>query len=233
MGKNPPVTVPWYLYVLLLLPPVVVAVALWTSFDALPDPLPTHWGFSGEPDAWEPKSMRTLLVQLLLGPGIMLFGMVLTSTFLWLQSTDADERTWHGMRAGAPVIGWYLVLLSLSVTVMLLGSYGPWAWLQGSGGWLNAAGLLGLVASTVWLLVVLGRQGRRLAENYPHPDGRRTRWLMFVEVPGNDSVMVDTGSGSNFTFNVATRGGRIGAVVLLAVLAAGAVMVVAMAVAAL
>lgn len=240
----PPVTMPGYLYLLALLPPAAAAVALVASYDALPDPMPTHWGFTGEPDSWSPKSMGTLLFGVLLGPVICVSTMGFVGLFVRVhsgslferggaKSTVDAQRTWHELKVMQPLMGWYCVMLSTSMTVMMLGLNGPWGWLQGTAGWIDALGMLGILASTVWLLVVMGRRGDAVAERFPHPDGRRRRWLMFMDIPGSDRVMVDTGSGMNFTFNVATRGGRIGAVVMLLLLAGTAVMLLTMAVTAL
>lgn len=233
-------TMPGYLYLLALLPPVAVTLALVASYDALPDPMPTHWGFSGEPDAWEPKSTGTLLFGVLLGPVICVLTMVFAGLFIRLHSASLFERggadspldaqrSWHEFKVMQPLLGWYCVMLSTSMTVLTLGLNGPWEWVRGMARWLEALALFGFVASTVWLLVVMGRYGDAVAWKFPFADGRRRRWLIFVEIPGNDSVMVATGSGTNFTFNVATRGGRVGAAVLLLVLAATALMLLAMA----
>jgi uncharacterized membrane protein len=242
--NHPPVTVPGYLYVLALVPPLAVAVALVASYDAIPDPMPTHWGFSGEPDAWAPKSMAKLLFGVLLGPVICVLTMAFAGFMMRLQSASLFERggakstvdaqrTWHELRMMQPVVGVYCVMLSASVTVLMLGLNGPWEWLQGVSGVLEAVAVLGVVASTVWLLRVIARHSDAIAGRFPFEDGRRRRWVIFFEVPGSDRVMVDTGSGSNFTFNVATRGGRIGAAVMLLILAGVVVMLVAMAVTAL
>lgn len=236
----PAISVPAHFYLLVLAPAVVVGGILWASYDALPDPLPVHWGFDGEPDSWEPKSVGTLLFQLLLGPGIMLFGLVMTSTFLWLQSGSLFEpggaksatdalRTWHETRVMAPLMGWYLTWLSLSVTLMLTGSYGPWTWLRGAAGWLSAAGMVGMVAATVWLFIVMARETAQIAAKYPHSDGRRRKWGLFVELPGERKVMIDTGNGSNYTFNTATRTGRILAVTTLVLLGGSGVLLLVLA----
>jgi uncharacterized membrane protein len=76
----------------------------------------------------------------------------------------------------------------------------------------------------------MGRRGDEIAAVYPPADGRRRKWLICVDAPGIDSIMVAGSNGSNYTFNTATRGGRIGAVVLFLVLAATAVMMLVMAV---
>lgn len=233
---------PGRLYLLAVVPPVLAALALVASYGSLPDPMPTHWGFTGEPDAWAPKSMGTLLVNILLGPLICVLAMAGAGAFLQMHSgslfepggskTPADaRRTWHELRVMQPLLGWYCVMLSTSLTLLMLGLNAPW--LRSIAGLLDALGMLGILAATIWLLVVGGRKSDAIAKKYPYSDGRRRRWLFFVEIPGSDRVMVDTGSGTNFTFNVATRGGRIGAVVLSLIMLAAAVMLLSMAVAAL
>lgn len=129
-----------------------------------------------------------------------------------------------------PLLGWYCVWLSLSLTVMMVGLNAPWDWLGGGvAGWLDAAGMVGIVVSTGWLLVATGRRGDEMAASYPHSDGRRRKWLLFVDAPDTDRVMIGNSTGSNFTFNTATRGGRIWAVLLFLVLAATAVLLLVVA----
>ncbi|WP_297009175.1 DUF1648 domain-containing protein [uncultured Corynebacterium sp.] len=245
-AAHPAVSVRWWFWPLVLLPPVLAAVALWAFFDDIPDPMPTHWGFSGEPDAWKPRSMGTLLFQLLPAPGICVFTLVLTSGFLWFQSSAIFERggaktrtdalrSWHEWAVMAPALGWFCTGLSVSLTVMMVGSYGPWGWLQGHSGWLMGAGMSGIIATTVWLLVVMTRRGRELEEKYPHSDGRRRKWGMFVEItqgPDRDKVMIDNGNGSNFTVNVATKTGRVIAVGTLVLLIGSGVLLAAVGIAA-
>ncbi|MDN6511056.1 MAG: DUF1648 domain-containing protein, partial [Corynebacterium sp.] len=68
------------------MPPVLAALALVASYGSLPDPMPTHWGFTGEPDAWAPKSMGTLLVNILLGPLLCVLAMAGAGAFLQMHS---------------------------------------------------------------------------------------------------------------------------------------------------
>jgi uncharacterized membrane protein len=241
-GEYPPVRIPWLLYLLAALPPLIAAVALGVSYDDIPDPMPVHWGFTGEPDSWEPKSMGTVLAGILLGPGICVTVLLCSAGLVKLESGNAFGpggartatdalRSWHELRVMQPLLGWYTVWLSLSLTAMMVGLNGPWAWLGGGvAGWLDALGRVGMVAATGWLLVVMGRRGDEIAAVYPPADGRRRKWLICVDAPGIDSIMVAGSNGSNYTFNTATRGGRIGAVVLFLVLAATAVMMLVMAV---
>jgi uncharacterized membrane protein len=238
---HPPAAIPWPLYFLAVVPPLIAAVALWASYGDIPDPMPVHWGFTGEPDSWEPKSMGTVLAGLLLGPGICVGAMIFCAVFVRLESGNVFEpggaksgtdalRSWHETRFMQPLLGWYCVWLSLSLTVMMVGLNAPWDWLGGGvAGWLDAAGMVGIVVSTGWLLVVAGRRSDEVAAAYPHADGWRRKWLMFVDAPDSDRVMISNGTGSNFTFNTATRGGRIGAVILLVLLVGTAVMMLVMA----
>lgn len=242
------VPVPWKVHGLALVAPVIAVMALVMSYDSLPDPMPTHWNFRGEPDAWTEKSMQDLLVGVLLGPGIMVvalgFAAVMTSMIsssvtaparLGGARTRTDAlRTWHELAVAQNLMAWYSVAMSISLTVMMMGMSGPWEAI--GGGVTVALGTLGMLAATVWLLVEMGRRGDAVVRKYPHSDGRRRKWLMFVDIPDGpeaDKVMVDTGTGTNFTFNVATRGGRIGAIIMLAVLAGSAVLMLWVAVATL
>ncbi|MGO3361272.1 MAG: DUF1648 domain-containing protein [Corynebacterium sp.] len=235
-GKLPAVKIPWRVHGLALVVPVVAVVALWLSYDSIPDPMPTHWGASGEPDAWAEKSMSRILGNLLLGPGIVILTCVGAGGFLSMTSAALHEpggaktrtdalRTWHEFDMMQDLLAWFSVGLSVFITAMMVGGVGPWDAARGDV--VMGIGMFGILGVTVWLLVEGVRRGDPILRRYPHSDGRRRKWLMFVEItegPDRDRVMIDTGSGTNFTFNVATRGGRIGAIVLMVLLAATVVL---------
>lgn len=238
----PPLRVPWRLYVLALVPPAAAALAMVAAYDSISDPMPVHWGFSGEPDAWRDRSVTGVLVLVLSAPVICIVAGAATAGFIRMYATTLSEpggpktrtdvlRSWHELDAVQPVLAWWTVAVSASLTVSLIGMSGPWQW-TGGGVW-TAAGLVGVVVATVWLCVEMSRRVEEITRRYPHGDGRRRRWGLFVEIPDSDRVFVDTGSGMNYTFNTATRGGRIGAAVLMLLLIGAVVMMLAMAVAAL
>lgn len=242
VGKLSPVQVPWGIYLLALVPPLLAAVAMLASYDSIPDPMPTHWGLSGEPDSWRDKSVAGVLALVLVGPVVCVFVGAAAAGFMRMYSGTLTEpggpkgrtnvlRSWHELDVMQPVMAWWVVAMSLSLTVTFIGLSGPWEW-AGGGVW-SALGLVGVLVSTIWLCVEMGRRADAVAKTYPHPDGRRRRWVLFMEAPDSDRVLVDTGSGSNFTFNVATKGGRIGAAIMSLVLTGTVVLVLAMAVASL
>ncbi|WP_066583461.1 DUF1648 domain-containing protein [Corynebacterium provencense] len=228
-GGRPPVSVPGRLYLLVLLPPTVAALLLWATWNSLPDHLPTHWNLAGDADTWQPKSPVTVLAQLFTVPVVLLLGLAVASSILWMRSGNVFEpggagtttealNIWHGAKETAPVVGRYFVLLSLAATVTAAGGYLILPGGHGAGGLTAVAGILGIVASTVYLLLAVDRIDRAVTGRFPLPDGRRRKWLLFLEAPGSESVMLSSGDGWNWTFNVATRAGRMLALLTLVVL---------------
>ncbi len=59
-----------------------------SKYELLPDQIPTHFGISGEPDAWSNKSVGTLL----LGPFITLPTLLIMLPIIWWIATIDDPR---------------------------------------------------------------------------------------------------------------------------------------------
>jgi uncharacterized membrane protein len=55
-------TLPWIVLLCATLAGVGVIVYTSAQFDAMPDPVPTHFGVTGQPDGWSEKSMSAMMV---------------------------------------------------------------------------------------------------------------------------------------------------------------------------
>ncbi|MEJ6549569.1 hypothetical protein PQI66_08430 [Corynebacterium sp. USCH3] len=63
------------------------------------------------------------------------------------------------------------------------------------------------MATLVILVLVTGQASRTIDFQYPSSSGRRTRWLVFVDAPG-DGVIAQNNRGK-YTLNMATTVGRL------------------------
>jgi uncharacterized membrane protein len=92
-----------------------------SQYDRLPERVPTHWGVSGEPDAWVPR--ERILPYLLIFPGVMAGWVVLTLLLPWLSpvrfKVDEFRPTYDYVMALAQVLFAYLH------GVILAGSFAP------------------------------------------------------------------------------------------------------------
>lgn len=60
-----------------------------TYYDMLPDPMPTHFNFYGEPDGWSPKSLASVLIIPVILGLMLLFMLPLT---LWMAKVDDPRK---------------------------------------------------------------------------------------------------------------------------------------------
>ncbi len=86
-----------------------VAVGFWSQ---LPDPMPTHWGLDGQPDAWMPRFWGALV-----GP--------LTATFVYVMMTlspylDPRSRNWAAIADLYPTLKASVSALMLFITYLAL-----------------------------------------------------------------------------------------------------------------
>lgn len=220
----PKISMSWGWILATALTSALIAVIMVTVyFPSVPDPMPVHWDAAGNPDRFEPKSLTSFLVTLLLSPVIMLLTMLLTEGFISMQSAHitgpggaktANEayRTWWGYRLITRHLGWYLFALNLVILLGISASYVGESFRFGLLVMLLIIALLSVLL--FWLIV---REQRVIDRKYPPAkDAPQRAWGIFLHAPGDNRVLLDTGSGTNFTFNVATTGGKIGALVLIA-----------------
>lgn len=224
MPDLPRIPVAWrWVWATVVSTAVIVAALVAFEYPRLPDPMPVHWNAAGEPDGFRPKSMGAFLGLVLLGPGSLILTMLGSMGLISMQSTSITgmggaktpaeaHRTWHGYRIVQGNLGWYLFLLNLAVLFMLARSYG------GNTAPFELPLMLALIfALTAALIVRQVRQQKAVEEEYPRPAGERAKWRgIFYHDPEDPRILVDTGSGSNVTFNTGRPAGRVLAGLLFA-----------------
>jgi uncharacterized membrane protein len=221
--RTPKIRIRWPVQVLALVPPLLLAIALATAYDSVPDPMPVHWGADGVADSWAARSLPLLMAVALGTPVIAVLGLgVAAGVAASLgggvplgeseRSRNDALNTWaHAESAQAP-LAWASVALSVALTAVFTGLTGPWGW---SGRACVVLGGVGAVATLVALAVITGQAGRRIDLRYPSPSGQRTRWLVFVDAPG--AGIIAQNNRGKYTLNTATTAGRLLAVALVVV----------------
>lgn len=223
MPDLPKIPVDWrWVIATLVSTGVITVLLLLVYFPLLPDPMPVHWNARGEADNWEPKSLQTFLFTVLLGPLITILTFIGSLLMISMQSAyvtgpggaktpDEAQRTWHGYRVSMKHMGWYFFTVNLFIMLLLLGSYRPEP-LRTAG----ALSLLGILVSTAALIWAVHRDLRAIEAKYPKPPGERGKtWGILHNDPDDPRILVDTGSGMNYTFNIGRPAGRILALLLI------------------
>jgi uncharacterized membrane protein len=212
-----------------ILPALTVAVGFacgayaiahaWTSYGALPATVPTHFGFSGQPDAWQPKSLASVMLlpvmTLVLGAGLGGMTWLTANAKRGLRRFDrggslaaqlAFRRAMTRFLAGIALFT-SVMLTSMSVSVIDVGlgrADGLGRWQIVLTGVLLAYGLLG----TVYLAVRYGQGGSRIehaSAATPLTDGLadNRNWVlgMFYVNRDDPSFLVEKRFGLGYTIN--------------------------------
>lgn len=191
----------------------------WTSYDALPARVPTHFGISGAPDAWGPKSMAT--VMLLPGMGLVLAVGLSGTAWLTANAKRALRRSDRGVSLAAQLrfrramtrflcgiaLLTTLVLTALSVSAIEVGlgraaTLGRWQMA------LTAVLIVYALGGTVYLAVRYGQGGSRLERagaSTPLTNGLADNryWVlgMFYVNRNDPSLLVERRFGLGYTIN--------------------------------
>lgn len=133
--------------------PLALVAATWLIYawhaPHLPDPVPTHWGLNGMPDAWAPRSWGSMI-----GPLVATVTYLLMRVIPWI---DPRQGHWAGFASSYHMLRLSLLAFFLGLThLTLAASTRPGQALQLT--WLMAA--MGL------LLVLLGNYLPKLRSNY-------------------------------------------------------------------
>lgn len=201
---------------------VVTGLITWWAYTSIypliPDPMPTHWNASNEPDSFRTKTPQTFFFQMLLGPAIMVLTLLGAQALIALQSAHLTERgsgiadahhahrVWHGYQHMMGSLGWYLVGLSLLISGSLVCTYHPDLPHLFS---FMLVGSVGLTALLIWSGV---RCQNQLERRFPPPEHERgKRWGIFYNDPNDERIFVEwSGSmGANFTTNIGHAKGKI------------------------
>lgn len=237
MPDLPKLTVNWTWPLATLVTTAVVTTLLVTVYyPQLPDPMPVHWNAAGEADGFQDKTLGGFLGTILIGPIILLLTLIGSQALVAMQSgyvtgiggakTPAEaHRTWLGHRTMLKHLGWYMFTLNLLVMIMLVRSY------SGDTHPLELAGLLigifGLTGLLVWVMV---REQKAAAEDHPSLAQEQGRtWGIFHNDPDDSRILVDTGGGTNFTFNIGRPAGKALAALFAVILPGALVLWIAIA----
>lgn len=209
----------WAVFAVALLALIPGAVALWQLYPELPDTIPTHWGPSGEPDAWSQKSVASVFALSFVGLGTTT---LMATIALAMLHSEIHPRTSSGpatmlrnhaaMRLSAFTVG----LVALIVNAMFSGLefflYHPE--LNS-----NKAAPLAVIVGTVLVLTV-GIAGLSIAwvkridaaiaqagitdGTAESPDNdSHYKWGMFYYNPDDPAVVVEKRVGVGIDFNYA------------------------------
>lgn len=200
---------------------IVVSLLLFVYYPGIPDPMPVHWNAAGEADRFTEKTLGAFLFNILLGPIILILTLLGAEAMISMQSAyltgpggaktpNEAYRTWHGYQSSKKHMGWFLFVLNLLIMVMMLRTYAG-----NPGRWelpLLLVAIFGLCGLLMWAMI---RDQKVTAEKYPRGQGERgPAWGIFYNDPEDKRILVDTGSGSNFTFNLGRPAGKAWAVIL-------------------
>ena len=210
---------------------IVVLTLLVVYYPDIPDPMPIHWNAAGEADGFREKTLGGFLFNILLGPVVLILSHLAAEAMISMQSAyvtgpggaktpDEAHRTWHGYRATQRHLGWFMFTLNLLVLFMLARSY-----TADHNRWglpLSLAAIFALCGLLMWALV---KEQKAIERKYPKEPGEQGKaWGIFYNDPEDKRILVDTGTGTNFTFNLGRPAGRAWAFILL-VLIPGALLV--------
>ena len=210
---------------------IVVILLLVVYYPDIPDPMPAHWNAAGEADAFREKTLGGFLFNILLGPVVLVLSHLAAEAMLSMQSAyvtgpggakepNEAHRTWHGYRATQRHLGWFMFTLNLLVLFMLARNYtgNPNRWELP----LSLATIFALCGVFMWELV---KEQKTIEKKYPKKPGEQGKaWGIFYNDPEDKRILVDTGTGTNFTFNLGQPAGRAWAFILF-ILLPGALLV--------
>lgn len=130
------------------------AFYLWANWQAIPQQIPTHYGFAGQPDAWEDKSSCVILLVIGAAMWLMMWG-IEQFPVIWNTGVTVTEEN----RAQV-----YRILKNLLVTIRLVIS-AIFAWMpvcsalsRPLGGWFMPLVMLLIFGPIVVCLVQLYRK---------------------------------------------------------------------------
>lgn len=226
MPNLPRVPMPWaWILATIVLTVVATLIFIRVFYPSLDDPMPVHWNAAGQPNRFEPKSIGNFLSTILLGPVILLISSLSAAGLISMQSgavtqrggakTAHEARRTHGALQRLQVLlAQFMFALNLIIVLMLGDTYRS----TENSGLALVVGVIAIVAACVGLIWAQVRVQASLRKQYPLPPGESEKWWgIFYNDPDDPRILVDTGSGSNFTFNIGRRAGKIAALALFGV----------------
>lgn len=113
---------PWFMYVIPMLVTVGLIVYTASQYSLLPDMIPTHWGPSGQPDAFSEKSpfSSVALLLILFIIQAMMIGVNIAIKKSGIKLTAKKKKTSQLQQiAVRKYTSWFLLLLSVFVTILI------------------------------------------------------------------------------------------------------------------
>ncbi|MFC7401403.1 DUF1648 domain-containing protein [Citricoccus sp. GCM10030269] len=203
---------------------VLAGLFAWGSqaFSHLPEVFPTHWGPSGEPDAWEEKSFGTVFIGPLSAAGTTALMGLLALLVPAMLLPPKDSSAWGRVqqegrrRATVSVLGWVSLL-----TAIFVGALSVQTW--------TAPGEISMTVPLTLYMLGLGfaivlpfRRWQRWSQRWaseaglhPSPEeaAEEKLWLPggIYNNPDEPRVLVPKreGLGTGLTVNVGHRNGRL------------------------
>jgi uncharacterized membrane protein len=232
----------------LTIPIVATAVALvggamavgyaWWHFADMPASIPTHFGASGRPDAWSPRSFRSVMLLPILT--LVMCPMLGATACLTARAKRAIRQADQGVSFDAQIrfrramtlfLSGTVVLVTLMLTTMSIDS------VRVGLGLAEGLSLVGMVAGVVlviyalggalYLMLHFGQGGARLeqsASGAPLTNGLadNAHWVLGVFYVNRDdpSIFVEKRFGMGYTINLGNAGALAFIVVFLVVIGA-------------
>lgn len=205
----------------------------------LPDPVPTHWGASGEPDAWDEKSFGSVFMGLFITLGTTALMGVLALIVPAMTQPKTDPTPYQRYRQEGTtrsiisVLGWVSLLTALFIGYLsVIGWVAPQ---QLSMFWPLTLYVGGIVAVILLPFRRWERWSTHLAAAHGiHPSqedlAEDRLWLPggIYNNPDDPHILVPKreGHGTGLTVNVGPRKGKITVAVFLAVFVLGPILLI-------
>lgn len=183
------------LLVLSFLLPLISGALLVARYDDVPDPYPVHYGITGQPDKFVPKTMFRVLAPLLPAVAFPLLCLVFLNGWIPTDSNSASSGRVAGRQFLEKTLPWLSLLLTLVFCLVALGSLNlivvPW--------WTVAAVAASAAVFGIWAF----QHASQLAGPQGHA-GNANSWFGSVyHNPGDKSLIVERRDGLGLTVNFA------------------------------
>ena len=222
---------------------IVLAVATAVDvalYPALPDPLPVHFDFAGEPDRWADKSVWTVFGVLMIGAAVVVLLSVLSIVAarfnVRAQTDDSAEQAALRTRVQRNMLTSLLSQLSFVIALGISAIELTQRLLPGAG-WTVAVCAIGLVVLIMVVVIAAVARGRvqlRPANvrdpRSPRPDAvdddQHWKAGLFYVNREDPALLVPRRFGLGWTLNLAHPGGIAIAILLLVLVVAAVVVAV-------
>ncbi|NJC23951.1 putative membrane protein [Arthrobacter pigmenti] len=210
---------------------LILAGFFWygaSLYDSLPERIPTHWGPSGQPDAWAEKSFGSVFSSVIVGAGVTILMAFISALVSRMVPPREQPTLWEQYRRESMIRGTVAGLGLTSVGIALLtGALSASGWNDPEylaawpAGLFVMFVLVAIFASYAvaarWARTTAARDGVEPTEEEAAED---KLWIAGVLYNNVDDPHVwvpkREGTGYGLTVNVGTRKGRAAVVVFLA-----------------